>query len=166
MSEQALYDFFKRHGIAQQTLEHGAAFTVAEIPPEVFALPGAHVKSLLLIDKQKEFWLVIALDETRVDLKGLAQQVSAAKFSFANADDLRMLLGVTPGSVTPFALINDPQHRVRVVIETGIFNHTHMNGHPLRNTATTTIAMQDFRHFLDLCGHPFQTLALASKDMA
>jgi len=161
MSEQALYTFFAQHDMQYQTLEHVAAFTVAEIPPEVMALPGAHVKSLLLIDKNKNFWLVIALDETRVDLKGLAQQCGAGKFSFAKPEDLLALLQVTPGSVTPFALMLDPQHRVKVIIEDGIFGHSHINGHPMRNTAMTTIAMNDFRRFLALCGHPFQTMGLA-----
>jgi len=163
MSERALYDFFAQHEIPYQTLEHAAAFTVAEIPPEVMALPGAHVKSLLLVDKNKTFWLVIALDETRVDLKGLAQQCGAGKFSFAKPEDLLALLQVTPGSVTPFALLLDPQHHVKVIIENDIFDHSHINGHPMRNTAMTTINMDDFKRFLALCGHPFQTTALTAQ---
>jgi len=162
MTEQKLYQFFAQHEIPYQTLEHTAAFTVAEIPPEVMALPGAHVKSLLLVDKNKTFWLVIALDETRVNLKGLAQQCGAGKFSFAKPEDLLALLHVTPGSVTPFALMLDPQHRVKVVIEDGIFSRSHINGHPMRNTAMTTIIMDDFKRFLALCGHPFQTMGLAT----
>lgn len=158
-----LYDFFAAQNIDWQTTEHAAAFTVAEIPPEVGALPGAQVKNLLLVDKYKQHWLVVALDHTRVDLKYLAGAVGAGKFSFAKPEVLLELLGVTPGSVTPFALIHDPGHRVHVVIETDIFNHSHINGHPLRNTATTTIRMDDFRKFLFACGHPYQSLALTPE---
>lgn len=164
MPEQRLYAFLEQHNIPQQTIEHAAAFTVAEIPPEVFALPGAHVKSLLLVDKAKNFWLVIALDETRVDLKWLAAETGAQKFSFAKAEDLLALLQVTPGSVTPFALLCDPDHKVKVIVEKDIFNHTHINGHPMRNTATTTVAMDDFKRFLTLCGHPYQTRSLVPEE--
>src|SRR5215831_8280623 len=104
-------------GIAHRTYSHQPVFTVAEAAARRGELPGGHCKSLFLKDRKGGLWLVVALEDHAVDLKALAEQLGAPRFSFGNPELLLATLGVTPGSVTPFALINDPAHSVRVVLE-------------------------------------------------
>ena len=98
-------------------------------------------------------WLVVALEERRIDLKRLAEALEAPRFSFGNADLLYEVLGVRPGSVTPFALINDRAHRVRVVLDKGMLAQDPLNYHPLENDRTTAIAPADLVRFIESCGH-------------
>ena len=99
-------------GIAHRTHWHPPVFTVAEAAALRGSLPGGHCKSLFLKDKKGGFWLAVMLEERRTDLKKLAARLGAPRFSFGGADDLYELLGVRPGSVTPFALVNDVARRV------------------------------------------------------
>ena len=116
-------------------------------------LPGGHCKSLFLRDRREGFWLVVALEDRRIDLKELSIRLAAPRFSFANPEQLYATLGVHPGSVTPFALINDPAHRVSVVLDAEMLEHELLNYHPLINTATTTLSSKDLLSFIADCGH-------------
>jgi Ala-tRNA(Pro) deacylase len=138
--------------IACKTYTHPPVFTVAEAVALRGELPGGHCKSLFLKDKKAGLWLVVALEERRIDLKRLADALGAPRFSFGNADLLYEVLGVRPGSVTPFALIND-RDRVRVVLDEGMLAHDLLNYHPLENDRTTAIAPADLLRFIDSCGH-------------
>jgi Ala-tRNA(Pro) deacylase len=135
--------------IACKTYTHPPVFTVAEAVALRGELPGGHCKSLFLKDKKAGLWL----EERRIDLKRLADALGAPRFSFGNADLLYEVLGVRPGSVTPFALINDRDHRVRVVLDEGMLAHDLLNYHPLENDRTTAIAPADLLRFIDSCGH-------------
>ena len=104
------------------------------------SLPGGHCKSLFLKDRKGGLWLVVALEERRIDLKLLADSLGAPRFSFGSAELLLEVLGVAPGSVTPFALANDTAHRVAVVLDKGMLEHDPLNYHPLVNDRTTAIA--------------------------
>jgi Ala-tRNA(Pro) deacylase len=142
-------------GIAYRTYTHPPVFTVAEAVALRGELPGGHCKSLFLKDKKAGLWLVVALEERRIDLKRLAEALEAPRFSFGNADLLYEVLGVRPGSVTPFALINDRAHRVRVVLDKGMLAQDPLNYHPLENDRTTAIAPADLLRFIADCGrHP------------
>jgi Ala-tRNA(Pro) deacylase len=136
-------------GIAHKTYNHPPVFTVAE----AVQLPGGHCKSLFLKDKKGALWLVVALEESRVDLKRLADRLAAPRFSFGNADLLYEALGVRPGSVTPFALANDSDHRVTVVLDGAMLGHDPLNYHPLENDRTTAVAPADLLRFIAACGH-------------
>lgn len=140
-------------GIAYRTYTHPPVFTVAEAVALRGELPGGHCKSLFLKDKKAGLWLVVALEERRIDLKRLAEALEAPRFSFGNADLLYEVLGVRPGSVTPFALINDREHRVRVVLDKGMLAQDPLNYHPLENDRTTAIAPADLLRFIESCGH-------------
>jgi Ala-tRNA(Pro) deacylase len=121
------------------TVEHEPLFTVTESSKLERELPGAHTKNLLLKDDGGELFLVVAASTTRVDLKALAQTLGAGRFSFGKPELLMQALGVPPGSVTAFALINDPERRVRLVIDAELMHRDRVNCHPLENTATTDI---------------------------
>jgi Ala-tRNA(Pro) deacylase len=116
-------------------------------------MTGAHCKSLFLKDKKDQLWLLVALEDRPVDLKTLPKNIGAARLSFGKPELLLEVLGVEPGSVTPFALINDPQGRVRVVLDKGMLDHELLNYHPLTNTATTAISAADLVRFIRSCGH-------------
>jgi Ala-tRNA(Pro) deacylase len=140
-------------GIAHRTYGHPPVFTVAEAVALRGQLPGGHCKSLFLKDKKGGLWLVVALEERRIDLKRLADALGAPRFSFGNAELLFQVLGVRPGSVTPFALANDETQRVAVVLDRGMLEHDPLNYHPLENDRTTAIAPGDLLRFIEACGH-------------
>jgi Ala-tRNA(Pro) deacylase len=147
-----LFAFLDAHGIAHRTLEHPAVFRVGEGEEIKAALPGGHTKNLFLKDAKDQLWLISALGETAIDLKALPPVIGAARLSFGSAERLYGALGVTPGSVTAFALINDPSHRVRFVLDAALLASDPINFHPLTNTATTAVSRQDFLKFLAALG--------------
>ena len=148
-----LFDRFRELGIESTTHRHPPVFTVAESGFLRGQLPGAHCKSLFLKDKKDQLWLVVALGDRQVDLKTLPKNIGAARLSFGRPEVLAKTLGVEPGSVTPFALINDAGGRVRVVLDKTMLEHDLLNYHPLKNTATTTLAAADLVRFIRSCGH-------------
>ena len=143
-----LYAFLAAHGIAQSTLEHPAVFRVDEGHDFKAALPGGHTKNLFLKDAKGQIWLICALGETLIDLKRLPPVIGAARLSFGSAELMGEVLGVTPGSVTLFALINDKDRRVKLVLDQALLVPEPVNFHPLTNTATTAISQAGLRAFL------------------
>jgi Ala-tRNA(Pro) deacylase len=151
---------FAALGIAQRSYEHPAVFTVEEAKALRGKLPGGHCKSLFLKDKKGGLWLAVMLEERRIDLKLLADRLGAPRFSFGSAELLQEVLGVTPGSVTPFAVINDCAHRVTIVLDEEMLRHDPLNYHPLVNTRTTAVAPADLLKFVRDCGHEPRVLSL------
>ena len=144
-----LYDLLDRIGVEHRTLEHEAVFRVGEGLEIKAALPGGHTKNLFLKDAKDQLWLVCALGETRIDLKALPAAIGAARLSFGREEALFDALGVRPGSVTLFALINDSGRRVRVALDRALLDHELVNFHPLANTATTAISTAGMMRFLE-----------------
>jgi Ala-tRNA(Pro) deacylase len=159
---QALFARLQELGIVTTTVEHAAVFTVAHSEGLHDSLPGAYTKNLFLTDKDGSALLVVAKDDTRVDLKALAKRLGLGRLSFGKPELLWALLGVTPGSVTPFALINDKHARVAVVVDAALLDFGEVNFHPLENTATTRIASVDLVRFIRACGHEPKVMALSS----
>ena len=151
-SRDDLFALFDRIGVAHRTLEHPAVFRVGEGEEIKAALPGGHTKNLFLKDAKGQLWLISALQDTRIDLKALPKTIGAAKLSFGSAELLEETLGVTPGSVTAFGLINDAERRVRFVLDARLAEADPVNFHPLVNTATTAISQAGFRAFLAALG--------------
>ena len=148
-----LIEYMEELGIDTQTRQHPPAFTVEDAKELRGLIPGGHTKNLFLKDKKGKLWLVVALEDTSVDLKALPKRIGSARLSFGKAELLEEVLGVKPGSVTPFALINDTEGRVSVVLDERMMEHEQLNFHPLVNTATTTISREDFLKFLRATGH-------------
>lgn len=145
-----LLAFFETHGLAHNTVDHPAVFRVDEGHEIRAALPGAHTKNLFLKDAKDQLWLISALGETAIDLKRLHTVIGSARLSFGNPALMEQTLGVTPGSVTAFALVNDVHRRVRFVLDRALAEAELVNFHPLTNTATTGMSQAGFRRFLDL----------------
>ncbi len=140
-------------GIPTTTVEHTPMFTVEQSASLRDSLPGAHTKNLFLVGKEGRMVLVVAKDDTRVDLKSLANRLGLGRFSFGKAELLEAVLGVPPGSVTPFGLINPSAAQVVVVVDAALMDFTEVNCHPLENSATTRLATQDLIGFIKACGH-------------
>jgi Ala-tRNA(Pro) deacylase len=151
-SRADLFDLLDRHGIEHATVEHEAVFRVGEGEAVKATIPGAHTKNLFLKDAKSRLWLVSAQDWTVIDLKTLHRRIGAARLSFGNPDLMLETLGVTPGSVTAFALINDTEHRVGFVLDAALAEAKVVNFHPLANTATTSVGQEGFRRFLEIIG--------------
>ena len=149
-------------GIETETLEHEAVFTVEQSSKLERTLPGGHTKNLFLKDKKDALFLVVALGSSRVDLKTLHKQIGCDRLSFGKPELLTEVLGVVPGAVTPFALINDKARRVTVILDADMMRHERLNYHPLENTATTNIAREDFLRFIQSCGHEPRVMAAAA----
>ncbi|MFN3521345.1 MAG: prolyl-tRNA synthetase associated domain-containing protein [Phenylobacterium sp.] len=151
-SRADLFAFFDAHGVAHATLEHPPVFRVGEGEEIKKGLPGAHTKNLFLKDAKGRLWLISAADQTVIDLKRLHLVIGSARLSFGSAELLQETLGVAPGSVTAFALVNDPEQRVTFVLDKALAEAEHVNFHPLANTATTTVDRQGFARFLAALG--------------
>jgi Ala-tRNA(Pro) deacylase len=150
----ALFAFLDGLGIAHKTVWHEAVFTVEEAKEGRGEVPGAHTKNLFLRDKKGAPYLVVALDHTAVELRSLHRKLGATgRFSFGSAELMAELLGVTPGSVTPFAVINDTGRRVTVVLDAAMMAFELLNFHPLINTGTTSVAREGLLKFLEATGH-------------
>jgi Ala-tRNA(Pro) deacylase len=147
-------------GVEHRTHEHPAAFTVEQANAVWGDIPGVHCKNLFLKDAKGKLWLVVAPAEHRIDLKSLPGRIGSARLSFGNPDLMLEVLGITPGSVTPFALINDRARRVDVVLDAWMMEQPLVNYHPLRNDATTTLAADGLRRFLDWCGNRCEAVRL------
>ena len=147
-----LLDFLAAHGIEQTTHDHPAVFTVGESGLIKEDIPGAHTKNLFLKDAKGQLWLVSAEAHAAIDLKRLHHVIGGARLSFGSPELMAETLGVAPGSVTAFGLVNDRDHRVRFVLDRALAEADLVNFHPLTNTATTTVTREGFRRFLAAVG--------------
>jgi Ala-tRNA(Pro) deacylase len=153
-------------GIKTETVEHEAVFTVAESSALERNLPGGHTKNLFLKDAKGRLFLVVAEGVTQVDLKSLHKQLGCQRLSFGKPELLMEALGITPGSVTAFAAMNDTASRVTVVVDYALMRYDTVNCHPLTNTATTAIAMTDLMRFFRATSHDPQIMRLDGSENA
>lgn len=153
VDRQRLFSCLDALAIKTTTIEHPATFTVEESAAVDLALPGASTKNLFLKDDDGSLVLVIAKNSTKVDLKVLARKLGTGRFSFGKPELLKAALGVAPGSVTAFAVINDEKCQVQVIMDSALMTFESLNCHPLENTATTNIALSDLLRFIRSTGH-------------
>lgn len=152
-TREQLLDRLSELGIEHTTVGHPAVFTVEEAADQTGHLPGGHCKSLFLKDKKGGLWLLVCLDRRRIDLNRLSKVLECPRLSFGKPELLLDVLGITPGSVTPFALINDKDRQVRPLLDRAMLDHELLNYHPLTNEATTTIKSGDLPTFVEAMGH-------------
>jgi Ala-tRNA(Pro) deacylase len=148
-------------GIASSTVEHAPLFTVEQSQALRGTIPGAHTKNLFLKDKDGRLALVVAKEDTKVDLKKLAKQIGLGRLSFGKPDLMMAVLGIEPGSVTAFALVNDTSRQLTAVaVDEALMSYAEVNCHPLVNSATTRLATKDLLRFMEACGHQPRILRL------
>lgn len=145
-------------GLLPRTTEHEAVFRVGEGEGIKDTLPGAHSKNLFLKDDKGQLWLISAEQQTQINLKALPKVIGSGRLSFGSEERLYQALGVRPGSVTALALINDPEHKVRFILDQRLYDAEIVNFHPLINTATTALDQADFRRFLDKLGRDYRVI--------
>ena len=146
--------------IAHRTLSHAPVYTVSESRGLRADFPGGHTKNLFLRNKKGRMWLLTCLEDRQIDLKELAERVGAGRFSFGSAERLMRYLGVIPGAVTPFAVINDHGGVVEMVLDAGLLEHDPLNFHPLDNAMTTAISAPGLLRFLEYANHSPQMIDL------
>lgn len=149
-----LFAYLDRIGVAHRTVDHPAIFTVEEGRDLKTRWPGGHSKNLFLKDKAGRLTLAVALGETRVDLVGLGKRLgSKGRLSFGSPELMTATLGVIPGAVTPFALMNSTARAISAVaVDAALLAHDPVWFHPLENTASTAVSPDGFLGFLKSCG--------------
>ncbi|MEO1045935.1 MAG: prolyl-tRNA synthetase associated domain-containing protein [Pseudomonadota bacterium] len=139
-AEQKLHDELKALGVAFEQVDHPAVFTTLDSSQIEKNIAGAATKNLFLKDSDGHYALVTVPAEKRVDLGRLRHLTGAKRYSFAGADEMERLLGITPGSVTPLAAMNDSAGKVQIVLDEILSAQPRVNVHPLRNTATISLS--------------------------
>lgn len=153
--DQGLYKLLDDQGLNYVLHEHPAVYTVEAARAHTDHLSGFHIKNLFLRDKKRNFYLVTLEYQRAVDLKLLKQQLDAkGNLSFANEASLYQILGVRPGSVSPFGLVNDQERQVRFFLDEAAPNdHALINPHPLRCDRTLQMAGRDLQKFIASLGY-------------
>jgi Ala-tRNA(Pro) deacylase len=157
-----LFAFLAGLLIETRAVEHPPLFTVEQSQALRGEIAGGHTKNLFLKDKKDQVFLVVAGEDADIDMKSLHKRIGSARLSFGRPELLLDLLGVIPGSVTPFGVVNDERGVVTVILDETLMRHELLNFHPLENTATTTIGREDFVTFLEAAGHRPRILAVSS----
>ncbi|MGB0669938.1 MAG: prolyl-tRNA synthetase associated domain-containing protein [Rhodospirillales bacterium] len=161
LDDRGLLDQLAAWNIATFTHDHPPLRTVADSKALRGNLPGGHCKNLFLKDKKDRLYLVVCDEDREVDLKALRKVIGAAHLSFGRPELLAEVLGVRPGAVTPFALINDREKRVHLVLDRAMIEgHDLLNYHPLRNDRTTALTPAALLAFFRQTGHPPQVVDL------
>lgn len=150
---EQLFAFFDQLSIEHKTVAHKPLFTVEDGRDLWHTIPGLHCKNLFIKDKKDKIWLIVMPGDKRADLNRLEKRLGAPRFSFGKPELLLEVLGLTPGSVTPFALMNDAQKRVTVVLDEEMLKSEKVNFHPLHNAASTTIRSGDLMKFIKALGY-------------
>jgi len=162
ISQDDLYEFFKAQNIGYKTVEHEPVFTVEESSKIKADMVGGHTKNLFLKDKTGRMFLICAQSDTLIKVNKLHSILGCKRLSFGKPDRLLQYLGVTPGSVTLFAILNDVSQAVTLIIDKRLTRHDIVNFHPLKNEATTAISTQDMLKFTKATGHDPQIIDFAA----
>lgn len=150
-----VYQTLDRLGIRYDRFDHPPVATVEEAVLHWTGIDATHCKNLFLRNKKGDRHYLVVLEHRKAaDLRALASRLGDDRLSFASPERLEAHLGLTPGSVSPFGLVNDPTHKVRVVIDASLKASSHVAFHPNVNTTTLRIAREDFERFLQAMGHP------------
>ena len=164
-NHQAFFQLLASLGITSQTVEHDAVLTAMGLAERDIGQWEFPVKNILVEDKSKQLYLVtMHLLTPPLDLKQLAKTIGAdGRLSFASPETLGTALKVLPGSVTPFAVFNDPERKVRLILDKRMRDAETVSAHPLVNTMTTTVALAGLLKLLEHTGHRPYWCALPLK---
>ena len=152
LSVDALLAQLDALGISYRHYRHPPVFTVEEAQRHCKGFPGAPIKNLFLRNKSGKMWLVTLADSQAVDLRKLGAHLGAGRLSFGSPERLMTYLGVHPGSVTPFAIVNDIGHAVQPVLDQSLLAAEWIHAHPLQNDQTLAIHPDDLLRFFEQLG--------------
>jgi len=167
-SESALLEYLDSHAIPYTRMEHPPVYTCEEAAQYRAQMPGVETKNLFLKSEgrpgeERRFYLVMTACEKRLDLKALGREIGAAKLHFASEEQLMEALGLTAGSVTVLALVNDPGHRVTLLVDADYWPSAAYLCHPLVNTATLVLEHAPLARFFELTGHLPQVITMQGR---
>jgi len=165
-TESDLLAYLERNAIRYQRVEHPPVYTCEQADRYRPPLPAAHTKNLFLRDRQSRYYLLMTWCEKPVDMKALGQRIGVTKLHFGSEDQLLELLGVTPGAVTLLGLVNDLQHRVKLLVDASLWDEDNFLCHPLVNTATLLLARADLLRFIELTGHEPQVIEVPARQVS
>ncbi|GJL85877.1 MAG: prolyl-tRNA editing protein [Micavibrio sp.] len=148
-----LFENLQSLDIAYNLHNHKPIFTVEEGEPLKKDIPGLHCRNLFLRDKKKKMFLVVAANETEIDLKSLQNLLGCGRLSFGSADRLWQYLGIRPGSVCPFCIMNDKDREVSIILDHSMMEAERVNYHPLDNAMTIGLPPSDLLKFIKNVGH-------------
>lgn len=153
MSDHAYLHLIDRLGIVVETHEHPPVLTVSDAQAHWTAIDATHTKNLLLKDEGRQLWLVVLAADATLDLKSLPAAIGSRRLRFASTEDLAGVLGVETGGLSPLALVNDTDNKVRLAIAKPLLAADRLGFHPLRNTATVSLSPIEVRRYLAATGH-------------
>ncbi len=148
LKESDLLELLRKKDVDFEIHNHQPLFTVEDSENLRGKITGAHTKNLFLKNKKNSFFLFSCDENASVDLKRFSKSIDAKNLSFANEKYLDEFLGIKPGSVSPYALLNDTKNSVSFFLDQKVFNSEKVNFHPLVNTTTITIKTKDFIDFI------------------
>ena len=160
-TRQDLFALFDELAIKTTTFEHIPVFTVEDARKVHGDIKGGHCKNLFCKDEKGVLWLIVALEDARIDLKAAKDRIGSRRLSFGRPELLMEILGVEPGSVTPFSLINDKASKTNVILDAAMMKLEFLNFHPLKNDASTTISSDDLVKFIKATGHEPRVVAVS-----
>ncbi len=160
-TKEQLIEILDDLGIEYQLYDHEPIFTVEQGEPLKKTIPGMHCRNLFLRDKKKNMFLITAANETRLDMKKLSDVIGSGRLSFGSPDRLWENLGIRPGSVNPFCIINDKDQNLRMLLDSVMMDADIINVHPMDNACTIGLAPDDLLSFLDSINHPYEIIDLA-----
>lgn len=156
-----LMSFLDKLGISTITTDHEPVFTVEQAQRVHGDIAGGHCKNLFCKDEKGVLWLIVALEDAKIDLKAAKDKIGSRRLTFGKPELLMEILGIEPGSVTPFSLINDTTVKTNVILDAAMMQLDQLNFHPLKNDATTTISSADLLTFINACGHAPRIVAVS-----
>ena len=160
-TRQELFALFDELAIKTTTFEHSPVFTVEDARKVHGDIKGGHCKNLFCKDEKGVLWLIVAMEDAHIDLKAAKDRMGSRRLSFGRPELLMEILGVEPGSVTPFSLINDKANKTNVILDAAMMKHELLNFHPLKNDASTTISSDDLIKFIKATGHEPRVVAVS-----
>ncbi len=159
-TQEELLNVLTQIGIEYTNHEHPAVYTVEQASQHHKGIKGVHSKNLFLKDKKKNLFLVVTLSDKSIKIKEVAKKINAKSPSFGKPELLEQALGIIPGAVTPFAVINAKDHNIKVILDEEMMENELLNFHPLVNTATTTISSNSLIKFMEYCNQYFEIIRL------
>ncbi len=161
-TSEHLIDTLNKLDVAYQMHEHEPIFTVAEGEHLKKAIPGTHCRNMFLRDKKKNMFLLTLANETQVDLKKLAEHLGCGRLSFGSPDRLWEYLGIRPGSVNPFCIVNDKGGDVRIILDKYMMDQNILNVHPMDNAMTIGLTPLDLARFIETTNHSPEIIDLSN----
>jgi len=153
-TEKDLFEYLDKIEILHKTYYHEPVLTVEQAEKAYINSPAfGQCKNLFLKDRRKKIWLLVAHKDTNIMLKKIAKALDAPELRFASPELLKENLGVAPGAVTPFGVLNDSEHKVNVILDPALFDYELVGFHPLHNAATTLIKPADLKKFIEQQGN-------------